>query len=549
MNKKTIISIALVAVILANITYLAGRFFHSPELFYTGRDEVVGADKSVYISMIEEVKQGSFFLHNLFTSEPQEARIFHPLWLVLGWVAAITQLPSLDIFEMSRIVVGPFFLFWIGKMCNRLFSQKPWALIAFVLIAFSSGVGAFFLPSGRHLFIGEEISMSISADLLQPEMNTFASLMHSPLFLVSQALILFIFFQWTVWEARRDRRTFCIILIASAVLSSIHPYDTVIIGAVLGVRVILCRRFFVAYALMLLASGLPAISFLFSIGREIGLAGWFTQNLTFASSPLQYFSGFGLLLPFALWGIWEARRGSDYWKMLRIWLCVALLLLYMPSQFQRRFINGVHIPLALLATYGLYAFFIMIRHRRLVLIASVWFFIIGFFGSSFYLIGEAAVTLLEDSKRQLAIAHHIIPANVDRALAFSLYVPKATADAVLWLRDHTLRDSVILATPAMSNVVPEIAARRVWMGHGHQTNQSIAKRKFLYQWIFPRSAYGRRNLDTRVLEFFFRNEGIDYLLWTPLEQQLGSFVPEEKPYLQEVYRNADARIYKFVSVR
>lgn len=529
-SRRFFISVALVAVFAANVTYIGGRFFHAPDFFYTARDEVIGADKSVYVSMIEEARQGALLVHNLFTSEPQRARFIAPAWVLFGYSARLLHISALDIFEVSRILVGFFFLLWLGRMCTQFFSEERWARIAFFLLAFSSGIGAFLLPPGRHFFVGEAIGKSLSVDLWQPEMNTFATLMHSTLFIISQWLLAHILFSWVTWEREGGWRRLCALIAATLFLSSIHPYDAVIIIAVLCVRFFLLafygrreRRLLWGVVALCVAALLPALLILFLMSKEIALAGWFAQNITIASNALWYLAGYGLLIPLGFYGMLQTRKRGALWEIGVIWFLVVCVLLFLPFQFQRRMLNGAHIPLALLATLGVKVLYERWRDRRFMVMTGAWMLLLGLFGSTFYLIGEQAIFVAERK--------------------FPLYVSRDTADAIFWLRDATPRDAVILAAPLNGNLIPALSARRVYAGHGHQTVESLQKRAFLYRWFFTEKS------NDRVREFFFRNEGITYLLWTPLERQLGDFHPEEKPYLREVYRNGDVRVYQFIDPR
>lgn len=524
MSRRTIIVVACVAVAFANSTYFGGRFFHASDVVYTACDAVIGGDKSVYISMIEEARQGGVLLHNLFTSESQRPRFIAPLWVLLGWMARFTHLSSVDMFEIARIVAGFFFVVWMGFLSNQLFRDRVWATIGFILVTFSSGLGAFFLPHANTFFIGEAIGRSLSPDLWHTEMNTFATIAHSALFIVSQAALLFIFLSWVKWESGVRRAIFFAIIV-TFVLAIMHPYDAVIVVAVIGARLFFARlygqrRFLYGALSIVIAATIPVLVHLWFFAQEIALAGWFAQNVTRVSSLGWYGIGYGLLLPLAVVALWRYRFLDPVFQFFLVWVGVVFISLFIPVQFQRRLINGAHIPLALLATYGLRIVFARARGRPMLVALGAWVLAIGLFGTTFYLIGEQVWSVAQPTS--------------------SLYLPKTTASVLGWIRENTARDAVVLAAPLNGNVIPAFSARRVYVGHGHQTIAYQEKRALLYRWFFA------RNDDDRVKEFFFRNEGIDYLLWTPLEQKLGIFDPEGKSYLHPVYRNDGAVVYAFI---
>ena len=64
--------------------------------------------------------------------------------------------------------------------------------------------------------------------------------------------------------------------------------------------------------------------------------------------------GYGLVVPLALLGAWRTIRCRDQRKLfLIVWIIAVSALVYAPLLLQRRMVEGLHIALCVLATYGL----------------------------------------------------------------------------------------------------------------------------------------------------------------------------------------------------
>jgi hypothetical protein len=87
-EQAIVLSIIIGAIVLANLPMLVG-FLIGGNSHFTGGNYLNSGDTSVYISYIEQAKEGKFLMSNLFTSENQRDVFFAPLWLVLGLLARV----------------------------------------------------------------------------------------------------------------------------------------------------------------------------------------------------------------------------------------------------------------------------------------------------------------------------------------------------------------------------------------------------------------------------------------------------------------------------
>ena len=74
------------------------------DMVWTGRQFLAPGDTAVYLSYIEQIKQGSWLVQDWYTTEQLPAT-FNIFWLVVGLGARIFSAPALIAFHVARIVL------------------------------------------------------------------------------------------------------------------------------------------------------------------------------------------------------------------------------------------------------------------------------------------------------------------------------------------------------------------------------------------------------------------------------------------------------------
>src|SRR3989339_264110 len=110
--EKLIVAIIIVAVLsLSFFPVVYGYLVAAKnDLNFYSYDFITSGDYSVYLSLIEQGRQGNFLFENLYTAEAQTPSIFSPLWLVMGLSARVTGLSNTSIFHLWRLVMAVVFL-------------------------------------------------------------------------------------------------------------------------------------------------------------------------------------------------------------------------------------------------------------------------------------------------------------------------------------------------------------------------------------------------------------------------------------------------------
>lgn len=365
---KWIVSISALLIVMTGAPYLYGYVNTPPGGAYTGLHALTPGDFNVYFAQMRQAHEGTLATHNLFSGREGIGSISmaNPLWQALGVLGGALHLSPPIMFHLARLLLIPVFLIALWQLIALLLPHRT-RVVAGAVVLFSSGIGYFLYPFVPHAETPAGV-YAFPMDLWVPESNTFLTLSHSPHLLL--ALTLFVWILVCFLRAHAAARPFSWQVmggLTAAVLFSFHPFHIPTLAAVLGAWAIVlgraagrrsCATLFVFAALSAPSIGWQAARLLTD---EITLD-WARQNITLTPPPWDVSAGFGLLLPLAVFGFMRFRRGAGAtvlihngrvpW-LLMAWAVVQLALVYSPFPFQRRLLQGVHVPLALLATEGI----------------------------------------------------------------------------------------------------------------------------------------------------------------------------------------------------
>jgi hypothetical protein len=527
-TKQNIIVLGIIIFIIfcSSLPYLAGLFLAKQD-YFMGGNYLNQADVNVYISNMEQVENGQYLLVNLFTSEPQKNIFFSPLWLFLGLVAKILKCNSILIFHLARIISAIGFLYFVFYYFLAVFFKKFLEkIVALVLICFSSGFGLLFNLSRFKLY------EKTSVEFWVPEANTFLTLAHSSLFIITQFLIIFIFY--LILKDRHSKFDYLWLFTASMFLGFVHPYDTIIVAAILIVFFVvrlflkkvhfsLSLKQYFFYCLTVGLGFLPAILyFFFYLQNNQAIWGWFKQNICQSPNFFSYLIAYLPLIIFCGFSIdLERRNKNNKIYFLLCWIITIMILVYLPVSFQRRLISTLHIALAILATYSLaYLIEIIAKVFKTKLVGLVFFF---------------ALVLLFSLSNLFFLKTAIY--SYQRA-RFIYYVPENFYQAAIWLKENLALNQAILSSALDGAILPALSARPVFVGHMHQTTNFLKKYDEADGWFF-------RDTDQIAAkkEFLARNN-IKYIFYSQQERALGQFNLEAIDNLEKVYSQGNIDIYK-----
>ncbi len=519
-KERNVVCLIIIGLILLSVApQLIGAWRANDEYVFTGTNFTQTYDYPVYLSSIEQARQGNFLSLNLYTSENQRAVLFSPLWWVLGNISRLTTLSPIIIFHLARALSGGLLLAALYWLTGKMFADSRQRLMALLVVGASSGWGTWaFLQSGA-LQSWSEIFYRAPIDLWVSEANTFLTLYHSPLFIVSQLLLVVIMFSWL------EKKYQWWLPLASGLLALLHPYDVFIVTVVGGLWLIgqifyktTTRQQLVN--LTLTAAGIVPVIFYYQhfVLTESVMAGWAARNITLTPPLINWLLGYGWLIPLAVIGLVKIKKDiNQCWLMIILWLVSAVLLLSAPLDIARRFSNGLHIPLSLLAARGGWDILLFLKNRFVWRAIFIWIVGGGLFLTNITIVAQDIYSY----------QNYTLPN----------YLPQDYYNGARWLANNTLVDSAILAEPSLGNLLPAFSGRRVFVGHGHQTIDFEKKSQAWQDFLSS-------NDDDEHKKNWLHQMGVDYLWFDQQTAKTSSFLPGQKKYLQPAWISPSLTIYR-----
>lgn len=491
----------LIILLINNLPLLVGYYSGKKELVFLGRRVVNSQDVYTYLAFIEQAKQGKNLFANLYTTEKQVERLFRPSYLLIGKTAKLLGLSSIAAYHFFRIILNLIFFYVLYKFLANFFAEKWKKLFAFIIVLSSSGLG---------YLLGKWAVNSV--DLWVPEAITFMSLAEAPHFILSQILMILFFFNFL-------KKRYFLSGIFIFLLSFEHPYNLVPMLFTIVTFLLWKRGFSLSTLWIFIFSGLGLGYQLLELITNPVLKTWSAQNILLSPDPVNYFVGFGLLIFLALIG------GENYLQddkeeksLIIVWFAASLILPFFPVNFQRRFIEGAHIPLAILASEGL--FFLVNKQAKTSRLI--------FIGITIFILALSSISL---------VIRDIKDISKESTAGYYYFILKEEKTALSWLKENSKIDDGIMANWFYGNIIPGLTGRRVYLGHKIQTPDFDKKVEQINLFLLNKdddSAY--KFLKENNLKYIFLGKNDSMIIY--------GFKPEEKPYLTKAYDKEDIKIYK-----
>jgi hypothetical protein len=532
--------VAAVLMVLTCLPYLYGLLIRPDGWYYSGL--LANPDEhNVYLAYMKQAADGSLFLIDPFTSEPQSGRVINVFFLALGTSARVTHLPLPVVYHLARIVSGWLLLMAVYCLAAQLLATVSGRRIALVLAGLASGLGWLY-PAAS----GRPHPIDYGPGLVMPEAITFLSLLLNPLFCFSVFLMIATIGLAAHAFSSGSVRSAVLAGLAALVLGNIHTYDLIPVAAVLAAYLIMLaptRRLTMrAIGLALLVAALAAPSLIYQLwlirGGEVTLV--VKSQETPVRSPAPIFLALGLGLPLALAVAGAARSAlqgvGDGARLVALWLVLGFAAVYLPVPFQRKLAEGLHVPVCLLAVLALELEPVWreARDRRALWIGAL--LVLVTIPSNLLFVNRALQDLQTNNS-----------AYIGNAMP-PLYLRADQRGALAWLDGETTQSDLLLCNSFLGSYAPSLAGCRVYVGHWAETLHFQTKLGKL-AWFLKAAApdAGR--------EAFCREEGITYVLrddtiydqvyYLSPDGQVGDgFNPESAGWLDRVYERDDVSVYR-----
>ncbi|MFH1046951.1 MAG: DUF6541 family protein [Patescibacteria group bacterium] len=495
---------------------------------WSGVQYLAPGDLAVYLSFIEQSKAGAVLLENKFTTQ-ETVPAFNLLWWAVGRLAAVLSLSAIAAYHVARSLLIPV-LAAVAYLCvSYFFCARRERQLAFVLLFFSSGLGAYFAPLFVSSAVGERVH-EWPIDLWVSEAHLFASMSYSPHFVASWILLLLAAL-FLVWSFEGGRWRYAALAGACAfLLFQFHPYHAPTLYALGGVGVLLSlmidrsawRRRAGSVAIFVMLSA-PAVLYHYVVmnadqmGREIVAASY-----TPTPSPIHLLIGFGVFVGLAPIGTILLRRKNQLSAkhiFLWLWIGSALAMSYAGFVFERRLVEGLQFPLVVLsvpAIVWLIDWWRRTDSRRTALaIVPILLAAVLFFPSSFAVLTRHVSLYLTN----------------DPPIAF---FSSAERQALDWIGQATPADAAFVGYVQSGMQIVGWGNRRTYFGHWVNSGNYMDRRSEVVSFFSELT-------DSERAEFMRRHE-LNYVYYGPRERPLGQF--EESEYFSLEYSGGDIEIYR-----
>jgi len=493
-------------------------------------------DTFTYFAWTRQSADGRALMCDLFTSEWQECRFFLPVWNALGLVVRFTHAPIAFVFQVARILAALLLLLVARVVAQTVIKSRTRVQYCLWLYATSAGFGwLVYLFKGRLNDIAR-VDPSGSIDLNVPEAIAFRSVFGQVHFAVGVALLalsLKLFFD-AITEERASRAFAAGALIS--ILAVVHPYIVVVALAV-ATTALLCRRvitqrestssreLYIGLRLggSLVVAALPGVTYLLYVNRSSEvLREWLRVTDTNSPSPWEYAAGFGIVFLLAVAGFWIMwRERSRFGIMLLIWTLVQAALLYAPVNFQRRFVEGLQLPLAIAAAVAIFR------------IADTKFQHSAATQRKVFLAG----TILFASITNIGfIAGQLLMQRSDIAVDSRRYIPTDLVAAFDWLGKTSEPNAVVFSSYLTGNLAPSMTGLCVYLGHYGQTINSDEKGAQV-------AAFFTGAMSDEDARQLFHQQRVSYVVYGEFERAISrSFVPPA--WLSLAFRAGDVEVFE-----
>ncbi len=532
---------------LTTIPYLYAYITTPPDKQFMGLTLNV-PDHMQYFSWMRELTD-SHLSANKLTPEPNAPIFFNLLWWGMARLSLLLRLDYVGIYQILRIVSAVLFLLLSYRLCAWFLEDLLMRRIAFLVIALTSGFGWILVLLKYTLTAGELVYPNY---VYIAEGNTFLGIMSYPHF-IAAALYILVFYLVLLGERVEQYKYTVAAGLVALFFGWQHAYDLVLVYGILG-----------GYILLKLLRDRRLPWYLIKSSVIIGVISWWPAlyslilttmdplwsevlaqfaNVEIYSPPPHHLPILlGLTFLFAIFTLF--RRNIPSFRMLNdkdlfimAWFVSNFFLIYIPTDFQIHMLNGWQVPMAILATQGLFRYIIpwmertyagrrnwisnfpspVTKIRRL----AAYGFVLLILPTNLYLLAW----------RILELSDHYYP----------YYLYKEEVAALEWIEKQPGADGVVLSSLTIGQFVPVLTGKHAFLAHWAQTVDFYGKGDMVREFYDPETGDDRR---LQILQDY----GVNYVLYGPAEKLLGEVDLANAAFLEEAYSSPKVTVYEVVNL-
>jgi hypothetical protein len=502
-------------------------------------------DHVQYFSWMRELTDAPLSANKL-TPEPNQPAFFNLLWWGMGRLGRLLGLGYAGMFQLLRLTGGTLFLLLTYRLCTWFFQDRLMRRAAFLVVAFTSGFG-WVLVVLKYTWAKGELLFPL--DVFIAEGNTFLGVLGYPHF-IAAALYIFVFDLVLRGQVKAQLRYPVIGGLVALFLGWQHAYDLVLVYGILGSYILLTILRDRRLPLYLIKSSLiigflscwPALYSVFltsadpvwqEVLAQFANAGVYTPNLLhlpILMGPAFLLATFTVVRDNPL----RLKEMNDKDLFLKAWFLGNFLLIYTPTDFQIHMLNGWQVPIAILATQGLFRYIIPFIQRA----------------SKSKTFNHKPLFSTKSIRHGLVVALVLIilPTNLYLWLwrfmdlgrhDYPYYLRNDEIAALTWLEANAKPDDVVLSSLTIGQYLPALTGTHAFLAHWAQTLDFYGKSVMVEEFFAADTDDARRQ---QILQQY----SVDYLFYGPAEQSLGNYAPEGSSFLRLTFSAPQAKVYAVI---
>ncbi|NCO32405.1 MAG: hypothetical protein AUJ92_19880 [Armatimonadetes bacterium CG2_30_59_28] len=552
-EKRWLVAFSVGIMLLTMLPYLCAWGITPPGMRYQWL--LYNPDEpNVHLAWMRQAADGHAAFVDLFTTEPQPRMFVHLLFLALGLLSRVLHLPLVTTYHAFRILAGILLLHSVYWLAAYFFRSVSLRRTAVWVTAVSSGLGwlAFTLNVAFTLNDGGSANpdlwglrpVDVSRGLMMPEGFTFPSLLLYPLFTFSMFLMVCCFL-YLLWGMEGSSRKALIAAgLCGLILGNIHTYNLLVVYAVLFFYLLTGPNLKRASVLrpcgkvaLFIAISCPGLIYQYINFRTNPIFQEKALTLTHPQPPLDMAVSYGAVLALAVLGsamLLERKREEVF---LVVWLFVGSAIIYAPVSFSRKLIEGLHIPMSILAAYAIVRLINgLLLKRRTVRSAG---------GGQQrrlrgVLIGVVVLGMSLSNVQFLKLVMEWVPENNASRLGALMppyYLSEDDVAATEWLESHASEDAIVLCLPYLGSYLPSLTGKRVFIGHWAETLRFAEKLSWIRDFLGGGTPAGGMDALGESGQSVYFVYGLYERLVTP------AWVPP--PGWREVFQRGSATVYQY----
>ncbi|MBI2621413.1 MAG: hypothetical protein HYW63_02070 [Candidatus Levybacteria bacterium] len=483
---RLLISIAVASLVIAPQIV---AFLITPSMYvFNGINTISNFNdvEGVYFSVIKQSSEGGFKYINQFDfgSTPF---FLYPVYLVLGKIAALGNLSIPFVYHLSSLILSFTFSMFLFKFLSLFFTKVKEVFLAFLLINF----GGVLL-------------------MIVPEANVFVSYTF-PHFIVAQMSLFISIYFLIRYASYQNPLNLFVIFFATFILSMVHPWMSLLLGV----------SYFIWATYLFQRNGNPRyyLPMIAILAASVPWLYFYSSNVFWTTFPLKskivllplIFGPFLFLAILGLFNI-KFKKKIDSFIFLRIWLLTQVVFMYLPFAFQRRFSEGISVPIAIFAVLGIKKLINFHAPSKPLIVITL-----PFLFTFIFVYPLINIFWLIDNK--------------------DVYKTPGEINAAKYLDQNGGFDKRILSSPYNGNFIAGRAKISVYLGHGTQTPNFDQK-------LIITASFYKGETSKKEREEFLKKESICYIYVGPQETQVLKINLDKETYIQKVFHENEISLYK-----